>query len=66
MPDNEQKRVVVTGGNRGLGLEVCRQLAQQGYHVVLTARDGEQAKRAAASLASAGSFSLTKARTPMF
>jgi len=56
MPDSEQKRVVVTGGNRGLGLEVCRQLAQQGYHVVLTARDGEQAKRAAASLASAGSL----------
>lgn len=54
MPNSEAKRAVVTGGNRGLGLEVCRQLAQQGYQVVLTARDVEQAKRAAANLASAG------------
>ncbi|KAL6903755.1 hypothetical protein ACP4OV_004569 [Aristida adscensionis] len=30
---------VVTGGNRGIGLEVCRQLAVNGATVVLTARD---------------------------
>lgn len=30
---------LVTGGNRGLGLETCRQLAARGMHVVLTARD---------------------------
>src|SRR5690349_12235023 len=29
---------VVTGANRGLGLEVCRQLARRGVNVVLTAR----------------------------
>ncbi len=51
---NDSKIAVVTGGNRGLGLEVCRQLAQQGYRVVLTARDAEQAKRGAASLSAAG------------
>ncbi len=45
---------IVTGGNRGLGFEVSRQLAQRGQRVVLTARDHEQAKRAAASLKSAG------------
>jgi NAD(P)-dependent dehydrogenase (short-subunit alcohol dehydrogenase family) len=49
-----QRSAVVTGGNRGLGLEVCRQLAQQGYQVVLTARDREQAKRAAESLSGVG------------
>ncbi|CAN6228991.1 unnamed protein product [Urochloa humidicola] len=30
---------VVTGGNKGIGLEVCRQLASNGITVVLTARD---------------------------
>ena len=30
--------VVVTGGNRRIGLEICRQLAARGAYVVLTAR----------------------------
>jgi NAD(P)-dependent dehydrogenase (short-subunit alcohol dehydrogenase family) len=30
--------IVVTGGNRGIGLEICRQLAARGANVVLTAR----------------------------
>ncbi len=34
-----QRVAVVTGGNGGLGLEVCRSLAKQGIRVVLTARD---------------------------
>jgi NAD(P)-dependent dehydrogenase (short-subunit alcohol dehydrogenase family) len=46
--------VVVTGGNRGLGLETARQLAQRGYAVLLTARDGRAAEAAAKQLASAG------------
>ena len=37
---------VVTGGNKGIGWEVCRQLAGNGVTVVLTARD--EAKGAAA------------------
>ncbi|HEX4961565.1 MAG TPA: SDR family oxidoreductase [Thermoanaerobaculia bacterium] len=41
---------VVTGGNRGIGLEVCRQLAATGLKVVLAARDGEKARQAAAGL----------------
>ncbi|HXK19789.1 MAG TPA: SDR family NAD(P)-dependent oxidoreductase [Polyangiaceae bacterium] len=55
MSDVAQRLAVVTGGNRGIGLEVCRQLAQQGYRVLLTARDAEQARQAAAGLGSAGS-----------
>jgi NAD(P)-dependent dehydrogenase (short-subunit alcohol dehydrogenase family) len=50
----EQRTVLVTGANRGLGLETCRQLAQHGYRVVLTARDAAAAKTAAKSLESAG------------
>lgn len=30
---------IVTGGNRGLGYETCRQLAGRGYEVILTGRD---------------------------
>jgi NAD(P)-dependent dehydrogenase (short-subunit alcohol dehydrogenase family) len=41
---------VVTGGNRGIGLEVCRQLASLGHVVVLTARDAAKAESAAARL----------------
>lgn len=35
----EKKVALVTGGNKGIGLEVCRQLAASGIEVVLTARD---------------------------
>ncbi|QQQ74609.1 SDR family oxidoreductase [Saccharothrix sp. 6-C] len=41
---------VVTGGNRGIGLEVCRQLAELGHVVVLTARDAAKARSAAGRL----------------
>lgn len=41
---------VVTGGNRGLGREVCRQLADRGYRVVLTARDPALGRAAASEL----------------
>lgn len=38
---------LVTGGNRGIGLEVCRQLSALGHTVLLTARNAEAAQRAA-------------------
>lgn len=45
---------LVTGGNRGIGLEVCRQLAQRGHWVVLGARDLAKGTAAAQSLRSEG------------
>ncbi|MCA9520577.1 MAG: SDR family NAD(P)-dependent oxidoreductase [Myxococcales bacterium] len=49
MPLTDQV-ALVTGGNRGLGLETCRQLAARGFRVVLSARSAEAANRAAAQL----------------
>jgi NAD(P)-dependent dehydrogenase (short-subunit alcohol dehydrogenase family) len=45
-----QPVAVVTGANRGIGLEVCRQLAGLGYAVVLGSRDLRKGERAAAEL----------------
>jgi NAD(P)-dependent dehydrogenase (short-subunit alcohol dehydrogenase family) len=42
---------VITGGNRGIGLAICRQLARHGFRVVLAARDEAKATRAAVELA---------------
>ena len=35
----DKRIAVVTGANRGLGLEIARQLASRGLHVILTARN---------------------------
>ncbi|XP_059593614.1 (+)-neomenthol dehydrogenase [Vitis vinifera] len=41
---------VVTGANKGIGLEICRQLASNGVMVVLTARDEKRGLEAVAKL----------------
>lgn len=49
------KRIaVVTGGNRGIGFETCRQLAKQGIQVILTSREEPKGKAAAEKLQAEG------------
>ncbi len=45
---------LVTGGNRGIGLEVCRQLALQGHTVLLCSRDRAKGEEAARTLSVPG------------
>jgi NAD(P)-dependent dehydrogenase (short-subunit alcohol dehydrogenase family) len=44
------RTALVTGANRGIGLEVCRQLLALGHRVVLAARDERLGRAAAADL----------------
>ncbi|MGE0699063.1 MAG: SDR family NAD(P)-dependent oxidoreductase, partial [Hyphomicrobiaceae bacterium] len=48
------KVAVVTGANRGLGLEIARQLAMARHRVVITAREPARGQEAAAQLAAEG------------
>jgi NAD(P)-dependent dehydrogenase (short-subunit alcohol dehydrogenase family) len=52
---SSNKRIaLVTGANRGIGFEICRQLAQRGLHVVLTSRDAARGEAAAGRLRKEG------------
>lgn len=46
----EQRIALVTGGNRGIGFEICGQLAKLGVRVILGSRDAAKGLGAAAKL----------------
>jgi len=46
MSKANERTALVTGANRGIGLEVCRQLGQLGHHVFLSARNKEKGSKA--------------------
>jgi NAD(P)-dependent dehydrogenase (short-subunit alcohol dehydrogenase family) len=50
IPDQTGKIAVVTGGNGGLGLEVAKELARKGAHVVIAARDAGKTAAARAAI----------------
>jgi NAD(P)-dependent dehydrogenase (short-subunit alcohol dehydrogenase family) len=47
---DEQLIALVSGGNRGIGLEVCKQLLALSYIVILGSRDLKKGEKAAANL----------------
>ncbi|HXO22724.1 MAG TPA: SDR family oxidoreductase [Thermoanaerobaculia bacterium] len=51
---SSRRVAVVTGANRGIGQEICRQLARKGAQVVLTARDEAKGQAARQELAAEG------------
>src|SRR6185503_19690104 len=53
------RRMLVTGGTSGLGLETARVLAAHGAHVVITARDADKAERAVATIRAAAAPGAT-------
>ena len=56
---SQQPISIVSGANRGIGKEVSRQLAEQGFTVLLTARSLQKAQNAATDL---GSHNLVPAQ----
>jgi NAD(P)-dependent dehydrogenase (short-subunit alcohol dehydrogenase family) len=50
----EKQTVLITGANKGIGLETARQLANAGYHIYLGCRDKERGDEAVSLLHSEG------------
>jgi len=50
----KNRYAVVTGANKGIGFEICRQLASNGITVVLTARDEKRGTEALEKLRGSG------------
>ena len=46
--------ILVTGANKGIGLEICRQLARLGHRVILSARSAQRGEDAVKELAQDG------------
>ena len=51
---SERRLALVTGGNKGIGLEVCRQLAGLDIEVILTARSKDRGQTAVQQLETEG------------
>ncbi|GLT84542.1 hypothetical protein SLE2022_027670 [Rubroshorea leprosula] len=54
MAEPTKRYAVVTGANKGIGLEICKQLASHGVTVVLTARDEKRGMEAVEKLKESG------------
>src|SRR3712207_6197666 len=57
--DLRGKTVLITGGSRGLGLVLARELAREGARLAICARDAAELERARVDLAGRGAEVLT-------
>ncbi|HAT54763.1 MAG TPA: carbonyl reductase [Lactobacillus sp.] len=48
------KQAFVTGGNKGLGFEIAKQLGQQGWQIIIGSRDAKRGQAAVDQLSDAG------------
>lgn len=55
MTNNEHTSALITGGNKGLGLEAARRLGELGWTIFLGSRDESRGQEAADKLTAAGS-----------
>ncbi len=53
-PRNAERIALVTGSNRGIGLEAARQLARRGFHAVIASRDEGKGRPAAEGIQAGG------------
>jgi len=54
MNQSSKQVAIITGANRGIGLETCRQLSQQGIRTILTSRDESKGQAAVRNLREEG------------
>lgn len=54
MVEVQKRYAVVTGANKGIGLEICKQLASKGVTVILTARDEKKGLEAVKNFENSG------------
>lgn len=50
MPDDAARRALVTGGGRGIGADVARELARDGWHVTVTGRTADEVEAVATEI----------------
>jgi NAD(P)-dependent dehydrogenase (short-subunit alcohol dehydrogenase family) len=50
----QQRIALITGANRGIGLETAQQLARRGFHVVVASRNPQDGQRTAETISAAG------------
>jgi NAD(P)-dependent dehydrogenase (short-subunit alcohol dehydrogenase family) len=53
-PETTKRTAIVTGANRGIGIEICRQLARLDYRVILTSRQEARGLEAVKALQNDG------------
>jgi NAD(P)-dependent dehydrogenase (short-subunit alcohol dehydrogenase family) len=58
-----QRIALITGSNRGIGLETAQQLAKRGFHVVIAARDEAGAQHAIKKIEAGGWLGSSSPRT---